>query len=243
MVAESTPEFDQWKFRTWYHQTQWGWMRDKKIYPEVPLLLPDDECQGMKAKIRKRRWEELISPITRINANIIWEFYANTPRIEMNQAPTYKSYVRGTEVDFSPNTIMKVLKLRAAHFDKLGYHQRLNEEQNYDEIATENMRALKEFTTLQDARYEVQADYNINSQIKMNYIGEHLHNMDPTFPTFDEFFKGKSEIEVSKAMRLEDRVEEAMNRAGSWRGQQTTDMDTGNTSAQANERRKKKHDK
>ncbi|RYR29942.1 hypothetical protein Ahy_B01g054623 isoform C [Arachis hypogaea] len=82
------------------------------------------------------------------------------------------------------------------------------------QMQAENMRAFKEFTTLQDARYEVQADYNINSQIKLNYIGEHLHNMDPTFPTFDEFFKGKSEIEVSKAMRLEDRVEETMNRVG-----------------------------
>ncbi|RYR25676.1 hypothetical protein Ahy_B02g059594 [Arachis hypogaea] len=136
-VEESTPEYDRWRFRSWYHQLQLEWMSQKKIYPEVPLLLPDDECQGMKAKIRKRRWEELISPITRINANIIWEFYANTPRTEMNQAPTYKSYVRGTEVDFSPNTIMKVLKLRAAHFDKPGYHQRLNEEQDYDEIASE----------------------------------------------------------------------------------------------------------
>ncbi|KAL4329454.1 uncharacterized protein DS421_13g417150 [Arachis hypogaea] len=111
------------------------------------------------------------------------------------------------------------------------------------QMQAENMRALKEFTALQDARYEVQADYNINSQIKLNYIGEHLHNMDPAFPTFDEFFKGKSEIEVSKAMRLEDRVEETMNIAGFWRGQQTTDKDTGNTNTQANERSKKKHDK
>ncbi|KAL4287603.1 hypothetical protein AHAS_Ahas19G0202700 [Arachis hypogaea] len=111
------------------------------------------------------------------------------------------------------------------------------------QMQAENLRALKEFTTLQDARYEVQADYNINSQIKLNYIGEHLHNMDPAFPTFDEFFKRRSEIEVSNAMKLEDRVEEAMNKAGFWRDQQTTDMDTGNTSNQVYERRKKKHDK
>ncbi|RYR29895.1 hypothetical protein Ahy_B01g054508 isoform C [Arachis hypogaea] len=111
------------------------------------------------------------------------------------------------------------------------------------QMQAENMRALKEFTTLQDARYEVQADYNINSQIKLNYIGEHLHNMDPAFPTFDEYFKGKSEIEVSNAMRLEDRVEETMNRVGFWRGQQTTNMETGNTNNQTYERRKKKHDK
>ncbi|RYR29477.1 hypothetical protein Ahy_B01g053882 isoform C [Arachis hypogaea] len=112
-----------------------------------------------------------------------------------------------------------------------------------EQMQAENLRALKEFTTLQDARYEVQADYNINSQIKLNYIGEHLHNMDPAFPTFDEFFKKRSEVEVSNAMRLEDRVEEAMNKAGFWRGQQTTNTDGGNTSNQVYERRKKKHDK
>ncbi|XP_057747126.1 uncharacterized protein LOC130966353 [Arachis stenosperma] len=71
------------------------------------------------------------------------------------------------------------------------------------QMQAETMRALNEFTTLQDARYEVQADYNINSQIKLNYIGEHLHNMDPAFPIFDEFFKKKSEVEVNKAMSLE----------------------------------------
>ncbi|QHO57721.1 uncharacterized protein DS421_3g84660 [Arachis hypogaea] len=111
------------------------------------------------------------------------------------------------------------------------------------QMQAENMRAFKEFTTLQDARYEVQADYNINSQIKLNYIGEHLHNMDPVFPTYDEFFNKKSEIEVSKAMSLEDRVEEIMNKAGFWRGQQTTGLDTEGTNSQANARRKKKHDK
>ncbi|XP_020990145.1 uncharacterized protein LOC110277331 [Arachis duranensis] len=111
------------------------------------------------------------------------------------------------------------------------------------QMQAENMRALKEFTALQDARYEVQADYNINSQIKLNYIGEHQHNMDPAFPTFDEFFKKKSEIEVSKAMSLEDRVEETMNKAGFWKGQQTTGLDTEDTTPQANARRKKKHDK
>ncbi|XP_057746878.1 uncharacterized protein LOC130966127 [Arachis stenosperma] len=111
------------------------------------------------------------------------------------------------------------------------------------QMQAETMRALNEFTTLQDARYEVQADYNINSQIKLNYIGEHLHNMDPAFPTYEEFFKNKSEIEANKAMMLEDRVEETMNKAGFWRGQQTTNMDTGNTNNQVYERRKKKHDK
>ncbi|RYR29698.1 hypothetical protein Ahy_B01g054161 isoform B [Arachis hypogaea] len=112
-----------------------------------------------------------------------------------------------------------------------------------EQMQAESLKAFKEFTTLQDARYEVQADYNINSQIKLNYIGEHLHNMDPAFPTFDEYFKKRSEVEVSRAMRLEDRVEEAMNKAGFWQDQQTPNTDGENNISQVYERRKKRHDK
>ncbi|QHO25455.1 uncharacterized protein LOC107626087 [Arachis ipaensis] len=112
-------------------------MNDKKIYPEVPILLQDEGCQEMKANIKNRRWEELTSPITKINANILREFYANTPRLDMNIAPTYKSYVRGTEVDFSSKAIMKVLGLRTVHFDEPGYHQRISEDPNYDKITSE----------------------------------------------------------------------------------------------------------
>ncbi|XP_057719923.1 uncharacterized protein LOC130934362 [Arachis stenosperma] len=123
--------------------------------------------------------------------------------------------------------------------------QAFQSHESFDKLAqmqAENMRALKEFTTLQDARYEVQADYNINSQIKLNYIVDHLHNMEPAFPTFDEYFKRRSEKEVSKAMGLEDRVEETMNKAGFWRGSTNTDVDTRNTRNQANEKKKKKQD-
>ncbi|KAL4315843.1 hypothetical protein AHAS_Ahas15G0225600 [Arachis hypogaea] len=99
------------------------------------------------------------------------------------------------------------------------------------------MRALKEFTTLQDARYGVQADYNINGQVKLSYIADHLHNMEPAFPTYDEYFKGKSEREVDKAILLEDRVEETMKKAGFW--QKLKDKSEGETSKQASEKKKK----
>ena len=135
MVEESTPEYNRWRFKSWYHQMQIEWMNEKKIYPEIPLLLPDDGCQEMKDKIRKRRWEELISPITRINANIIREFYANVSRLDMSEVPTYKSYVRGVEVDFSSDAIKKVLGLKSVRFSEPGYQQRLNKDQDYDEIA------------------------------------------------------------------------------------------------------------
>ncbi|KAL4329698.1 hypothetical protein AHAS_Ahas13G0326100 [Arachis hypogaea] len=50
---------------------------------------------------------------------------------------SYTSFVRGVEVDFSPNTVMKTLDLRAVHFDKPSYHERMNGEPSYDEIAND----------------------------------------------------------------------------------------------------------
>ncbi|KAL4306364.1 hypothetical protein AHAS_Ahas16G0170900 [Arachis hypogaea] len=105
------------------------------------------------------------------------------------------------------------------------------------QLQAENMRALKEFTTLQDARYGVQNDYNINSQIKLSYIADHLHNMEPAFLTYDEYFKGRSEREVDKALLLEDRVKETMKKAGFW--QKVTGKSKGETSKQASEKKKK----
>ncbi|RYQ84249.1 hypothetical protein Ahy_B10g103352 isoform A [Arachis hypogaea] len=105
------------------------------------------------------------------------------------------------------------------------------------QLQAENMRAFKEFKTLQDARYGVQADYNINGQIKLSYIADHLHNMEPEFPTYDEYFKGRSEREVDKVLLLEDRVKETMKKAGFW--QNLTGKSKGETSKQASEKKKK----
>ena len=103
-----------------------------------------------------------------------------------------------------------------------------------------NVLAIKEATTLQNARYSVQADYNISSQIKLNYIGEHLHKMDPAFPAFDEYFKGRKEGEINKAMILEKGVEETMKKAGFWK--KLIRKDKGSTSGQKEAGSKKKQD-
>ncbi|KAL4306442.1 hypothetical protein AHAS_Ahas16G0178700 [Arachis hypogaea] len=114
------------------------------------------------------------------------------------------------------------------------FHESFNQ---LTQLQSENMRDFKEFTTLQDAWYGIQADYNINSQIKLSYIAEHLHNMDPAFPTYDEYFKGRSEREVGKELLLEDRVKETMKKAGF--GQKLKGKNKGETSEQASEKKKK----
>ncbi|RYR30055.1 hypothetical protein Ahy_B01g054855 [Arachis hypogaea] len=166
IVEEETHEYDQWRFKSWSHQMQIQWMNEKRIYPEIPFMLPDDGCQEMKNKIRKRRWEELTSPATRINTNIIREFYANVPRIDMREPPTYKSYVRGVEVDFSPDAIKKVLKLKSVRFDEPGYQQRLNEEQDYEEIARDICFENSEWEGDNKNRYKFLKRCNLTPEAK-----------------------------------------------------------------------------
>lgn len=50
---------------------------------------------------------------------------------------SYKNYVRGVEVDFSPKAIMKALDLKAVSFDKASYHEKMNGDLKCDEIASD----------------------------------------------------------------------------------------------------------
>ncbi|KAL4287677.1 hypothetical protein AHAS_Ahas19G0210100 [Arachis hypogaea] len=124
------------------------------------------------------------------------------------------------------------------------YSQYMRSQQRQEELQLRMMSQQRdyesrslEFTTLQDARCGVQADYNINSQIKLSYIAEHLHNIDPAFPTYNEYFKGRSEREVGKALLLEDRVKETMKKAGF--GQKLKGKNKRKTIEQASEKKKK----
>ena len=483
---EENREFDAWRYRSVFHEIQAEWMRPKTVLAEVPFDLEKDEFPGVWEKIKKRKWELLTKPITKININLVKEFYANAVREDPTKKPTYKSYVRGVEVDFSPKAIMKTLGLKNIHFSQASYEERMIGEPDYTTIAEDlcairaewvrktrgaprvlrrgdltpeakgwyaivrrsilptansseivpkraillhcimvggeikvhkliaeqiqefseksdpeswlhfpstiirlcidaqvplederpnwlypglaitayrmtlgptpprhtrrrneegqqveaeqeaeqegqegedreeeqeeqaiperrqriprdpmdmsrmqeimegmsqqymrsqerqedfhlkmmdmqrnfesrfldlqreqnlhlqesfshicqhqdaNVLAIKEATTLQNARYSVQADYNISSQIKLNYIGEHLHKMDPAFPAFDEYFKGRKEGEINKAMILEKGVEETMKKAGFWK--KLIRKDKGSTSGQKEAGSKKKQD-
>ena len=97
------PPSDAGRFKTAFHELQYERIKHKKILPELTFQFNDDECPQIREKIEQRGWQELTNPNTKINANLIKEFYANVAREDTTEAPTFKSYVRGTEVDFSPN--------------------------------------------------------------------------------------------------------------------------------------------
>ena len=86
----------------------------------------EDECPQIREKIEQRGCLRLTNPEARINTNLIKEFYANVVREDKTKALTFKSYVRGTEVDFSPNAITRTLQLKSPYFDEPSYHVRIS---------------------------------------------------------------------------------------------------------------------
>ena len=86
-------------------------IRARKILPELIFQINANESPQIWRKIEQRGWQLLTSPEGKINGNLIKEFYANAVREDKTKAPTFKSYVRGREVDFNPSAITRALHL------------------------------------------------------------------------------------------------------------------------------------
>ena len=126
--------FDEKRFKTAFHEQEFERIKIKKILPKLTFQINEDECPQIREKIEQRGWQRLTNPEGKINANLIKEFYANVVREDKTRAPTFKSYVRGKEVDFSPNAITRALQLKSPHFDELSYQVRISNAPEEDEL-------------------------------------------------------------------------------------------------------------
>ncbi|RYR08533.1 hypothetical protein Ahy_B05g076269 [Arachis hypogaea] len=131
---ESVP-FDEKKFKTAFHECEFERIRVRKILPELIFQINADESPQILEKIEQRGWQLLTSPEGKINGNLIKEFYANVVREDKTKAPTFKSYVRGKEVDFSPNAITRVLHLKSPRFDEKSYQARISRSPDNNELS------------------------------------------------------------------------------------------------------------
>ncbi|MED6161549.1 hypothetical protein PIB30_061850 [Stylosanthes scabra] len=117
-------------------------VRRKKVIPEVSFDLEDKEYPAIREQIALRGWRRLASPRTKISKLLIQEFYANAVQTEeeMEQAEQhpYKSYVRGVEVDFSPENIRRVLRFKEqTPYVETDYSTRQRTNQRLDEVLTD----------------------------------------------------------------------------------------------------------
>ncbi|MED6110217.1 hypothetical protein PIB30_040942 [Stylosanthes scabra] len=131
---------DEHCFRTMFNQNLFEELVcRKKVTLEVTFDLEDDEYLALKEQIALRGWRRLASTRTKINKLLIQEFYVNAVQSheEMEQAEQhpYKSYVRGVEVDFSPENIRRVLRFKEqTPGAETNYTTRQNSDQRLDEV-------------------------------------------------------------------------------------------------------------
>ncbi|MED6138202.1 hypothetical protein PIB30_072088 [Stylosanthes scabra] len=107
-AAASTSEVP--RFKTLYHEAHFNkFFAAREVFPESRIKIDNDALSQISAQINLRKWQRLTKPFLTVGYSLVREFYANAWRLEVhkNQPPTYTTQIRGTEINFSPESIHK----------------------------------------------------------------------------------------------------------------------------------------
>ncbi|MED6175324.1 hypothetical protein PIB30_077274 [Stylosanthes scabra] len=132
--------FDAHRFRKAHNEQLFdSYARRRKVIPEVGFNLEDDEYPEIMEQITLRGWRRLAAPRTDISKVLVQEFYANAAVSDEEAAAQeeipYKSFVRGKEINFSPNNIRRVIRFkREATGAQIDYKTRQALNQRLDEV-------------------------------------------------------------------------------------------------------------
>ncbi|MED6164425.1 hypothetical protein PIB30_089941 [Stylosanthes scabra] len=116
--SSSISIFDNYRFKSAFNEESYNSIvKNKKVIAECCIDLDEDEYPEVKEQISLRGWRRLAAPKQEISIDLIHEFYANAilTEEEMEEAGghTFRSYVRGKVVDFSPENLRNVMRFRA----------------------------------------------------------------------------------------------------------------------------------
>ncbi|MED6202308.1 hypothetical protein PIB30_104034 [Stylosanthes scabra] len=116
--SSSVSVFDNYRFKTAFNEELYNTIvKNKKVITECYFDLDDDEYPEVREQITLRGWRRLAAPKPEISADLIHEFYANViiteEEMEEHGGHTYRSFVRGVPIDFSPENIRNVMRFRA----------------------------------------------------------------------------------------------------------------------------------
>ncbi|MED6140869.1 hypothetical protein PIB30_097615 [Stylosanthes scabra] len=116
------------RFKTLYHEAHFNSkLSARRILPELILQADEHVFNPIRFQIHQRKWEKFTKPIQAVGHLIVKEFYANAwePDKARRKQCTYISMVRGTEINFDPSNIKRVLKLRKDPIPNApSYHER-----------------------------------------------------------------------------------------------------------------------
>ncbi|MED6114504.1 hypothetical protein PIB30_080885 [Stylosanthes scabra] len=116
--SSSVSVFDNHRFKTAFNEELYNTIvKNKKVIAECCVDLDDDEYPEVREHIALRRWRRLAAPKQEISIDLIHEFYANAiiteEEMEEHGGQTYRSFVRGVPIYFSPENIRTVMRFRS----------------------------------------------------------------------------------------------------------------------------------
>ncbi|MED6174839.1 hypothetical protein PIB30_072825 [Stylosanthes scabra] len=115
--SSSVSNFDNHRFKTAFNEELYNTIvKNKKVIAECCIDLDEDEYPKIREQIALRGWRRLATPKQEVSIDLIHEYYANAvvTEEEMEEAGghTFRSFVRGVPVDFSPGNIQTVMRFR-----------------------------------------------------------------------------------------------------------------------------------
>ncbi|MED6175551.1 hypothetical protein PIB30_079440 [Stylosanthes scabra] len=142
MASSSAPVsvFDRHHFCKEFNQKIFNsHARKRKVIPEVGFNLNEDEYPQIMEQVALRIWRRLAAPRTNVSELMMQEFYANAAVSEEEAAEqddfSYKSFVRGIKVDFSPRNIRRVMRFKSTtEGAETNYNTRKAMDQRLDEV-------------------------------------------------------------------------------------------------------------
>ncbi|MED6201160.1 hypothetical protein PIB30_092178 [Stylosanthes scabra] len=141
--SSSVSVFDNHRFKTAFNEELYNTIvKNKKVIAECCVDLDDDEYPEVREQIALRGWRRLSAPKQEISIDLIHEFYANSiiteEEMEEHGGHTYRSFVRGVPINFSPENIRTVMRFRAqVQGATTNFETRKEHDQQLDRVLTD----------------------------------------------------------------------------------------------------------
>ncbi|MED6226289.1 hypothetical protein PIB30_102111 [Stylosanthes scabra] len=138
--SSSVSVFDNYRFQSAFNEELYNTIvKNKKVISEVCFDLMDDEYPEIREQIALHGWRRLAAPKIEISKTLIHEFYANAiiteEEMEEHGGHSYKSFVRGVLVNFSPENIRRVMRFKAeVERARTGFETRKAHDQQLDNV-------------------------------------------------------------------------------------------------------------
>ena len=75
--SSATPEFDSHRFRSAEHQQCFQAIKGWLFHRERRIQLREDEYTDFQEEIARRHWTSLVTPMAKLDPEVVLEFYAN----------------------------------------------------------------------------------------------------------------------------------------------------------------------